>query len=143
MYTVIFDAIQVTDPEAAAIIDDVVESELVEIIQDDTPAVPEWIKNNAEWWSQGEVDDTTFKNAIGFLIDKQIIDMPTGPNVSVSTDDLTVDEKRALEEAEELVVPIPKWIKSNAEWWYLGELSEDEFLKSIEYMVKEGIIQIN
>ena len=56
---------------------------------------------------------------------------------------MTVAEKRALEEAEELVVPIPKWIKSNAEWWSQGELSEDEFLMAIEYMVKEGIIQIN
>jgi hypothetical protein len=59
--TVIFDAIQVTDPKDAAIIDDVVESESVETIQDDKPPVPEWVKNNAEWWSQGEVDDTTFK----------------------------------------------------------------------------------
>ena len=104
--------------------------------------VPDWIKNNAEWWSQGEVDDTTFKNAIGFLIEKQIIDMPTGPNVSVSTEGLSVDEKRALEEEAQRVTPIPDWIKSTAEWWYLGDVTEDEFLMSIEYLVKNGIIEI-
>jgi len=37
---------------------------------------------------------------------------------------------------------VPEWVKNNAEWWYLGALSEDEFLASIEYLVKEGIIQV-
>jgi hypothetical protein len=142
MDTIIFDAIKVIDPNDASIIDETIESESVETVQSDIQQVPEWVKNNAEWWSQGEVDDTTFKNAIGFLIDKQIIDVPTGPNVSVSTEGLSVDEKIALEEEAERVTPIPDWVKNTAEWWYLGELSEDEFLASIEYLVKEGIIEV-
>jgi hypothetical protein len=60
----------------------------------------------------------------------------------VSTEGLSVDEKRALEEEAERVTPIPDWVKNTAEWWYLGELSEDEFLASIEYLVKEGIIDV-
>jgi len=125
------------------VIDETAESESAETLVEsdtDTPKVPEWVKNNAEWWSQGEVDDTTFKNAIGFLIDKQIIDVPTGPNVSIDKDELSYEELVELE--DEHVIPIPNWVKNNAEWWYLGALSEDEFLASIEYLVKEGIIQV-
>ena len=97
------------------------------------------MKNIAEWWSQGEVDDTKFKEVIQFLISENIIDVPTGPNVS-----LTEDEKKALEEQDEVikVVSIPDWIKNTAEWWYLGEITEDDFLKSVEYLVKNRIIRI-
>jgi hypothetical protein len=151
MDTIIYDAIQVVGAEPTGIITSNLESESPEalksesvedVIQYDVPQVPEWVKNNAEWWSQGEVDDTTFKNAIGYLIQEEIIDIPIGPNVSIDTSDLTVDEMRALEEAEKQVTPIPEWVKNTAEWWYLGSLSEDEFLTAIEYLVKEGIIEI-
>jgi len=149
--TIILDAIQVFDEESFPV-DAAPEVETSTIstspesvetpIPTDTPIVPEWIKNNAEWWSQGEVDDTTFKNAIGFLIEQQIIDIPTGPNVSVSTEGLSVDEKRALEEEAQRVTPIPDWVKNTAEWWYLGDVTEDEFLMSIEYLIKNGVIEI-
>ncbi len=33
-------------------------------------------------------------------------------------------------------------IKNNAEWWSQGAISEDDFLNGIEYLVKNGIIQI-
>jgi hypothetical protein len=149
MDTIIYDAIQVIgtvdaglNVEDTSLADDAEPESVESLIRDDTPAVPEWVKNNAEWWSQGDLDDTTFKNSIGYLIQEGIIDIPTGPNVSIDTSDLTVDEIRALEEAEEQVVPIPEWVKNNAEWWYQGSLSEDEFLTAIEYLVKEGIIEI-
>ena len=32
--------------------------------------IPEWIKNNAKWWSEGQVDDKTFLNGIEFLIEQ-------------------------------------------------------------------------
>ena len=30
--------------------------------------VPDWIKNNAGWWAEGQIDDQTFVNGIQFLI---------------------------------------------------------------------------
>ena len=35
--------------------------------------VPSWIKNNAGWWAEGTVDDTTFLNGIKFLVENDII----------------------------------------------------------------------
>jgi len=37
---------------------------------------------------------------------------------------------------------IPDWIKNNACWWAEGLISDDDFVKGIEYLVKEGIIKV-
>ena len=30
--------------------------------------IPEWVKNNAGWWSNGEIDDKSFASGIEYLI---------------------------------------------------------------------------
>ena len=35
--------------------------------------VPDWIKNNAEWWANGEIDDNTFVSGIQYLVKNGII----------------------------------------------------------------------
>jgi len=35
--------------------------------------VPEWIKNNAKWWSEGKISDDDFVKGLFFLVDKGII----------------------------------------------------------------------
>jgi len=37
---------------------------------------------------------------------------------------------------------IPDWLKNNAKWWSEGKISDEDFANGIEYMVKNGIIQI-
>lgn len=37
---------------------------------------------------------------------------------------------------------IPSWIKNNAKWWADGDIGDDAFVGGIQYMIKEGIIQI-
>jgi hypothetical protein len=36
---------------------------------------------------------------------------------------------------------IPSWIKNTAGWWASGSIGDTEFLKAIEYLVSENIIQ--
>ena len=36
---------------------------------------PEWLRSNAEWWSEGKIDDITYLNSIEFLINSGIISM--------------------------------------------------------------------
>ena len=38
--------------------------------------------------------------------------------------------------------PIPEWIKNNAGWWAEGLISDEDFAKGIEHMIKVGIITI-
>jgi len=37
---------------------------------------------------------------------------------------------------------IPSWVKNNAKWWAQGTLTDDDFTKGIQYMVKNGIMKI-
>ena len=41
----------------------------------DTKSVPDWIKNNANWWSENLIDDTDFINGLQYLIEHKIIKM--------------------------------------------------------------------
>ena len=130
--------------EKASIFDDVnSEEETVSLIEDksddknkEQPSVvatqiPEWIRNNAEWWASDQIDDNTFLSGIQFLIKEGMlsVDSKTNSNLSDETLRSTSDE-------------IPSWVKSNAEWWAQGALSDDDFLKGMQYLVEQGIIQI-
>ncbi len=37
---------------------------------------------------------------------------------------------------------IPSWVKSNAGWWAEGAIDDDTFVQGIEFLIKEGIIQV-
>jgi len=37
---------------------------------------------------------------------------------------------------------IPEWIKNNAMWWAEGTIDDDAFIQGIEFLAKQGIIQI-
>jgi len=39
----------------------------------DTKSVPDWIKNNASWWSENLIDDIDFINGLQYLIEYKII----------------------------------------------------------------------
>ena len=44
-------------------------------------------------------------------------------------------------EAKQPVV-IPAWVKNNAGWWAEGSIDDGSFVQGIQYLVKEGILQI-
>ena len=37
---------------------------------------------------------------------------------------------------------VPEWVKNNAGWWSQGLISDDDFLKGIEFLIQNGIISI-
>ena len=88
--------------------------------------IPEWIKNNAKWWSEGTISDSDFTGGIQHLMQEKIIDIP----------DLPEQASEAIEEK------VPDWVKNNAGWWANGLISEDDFLNGIKYLIKEGIIHV-
>jgi len=44
--------------------------------------VPEWVKNNALWYGQGDISEAEFLNAIEFLIENKIITIESSEVVS-------------------------------------------------------------
>jgi uncharacterized protein YkwD len=37
---------------------------------------------------------------------------------------------------------IPSWMKDKAKWWSAGQLSDNDFVKGIQYMAQQGIVKI-
>ena len=90
--------------------------------------LPDWIKNNAAWWSAGMIEDSDFASGIEFMIKEKLVQIPV------------VESEK--EKSSFSIGEIPDWVKINAKWWSQGQLTDDEFTKSIEFLVKEGIIQV-
>lgn len=103
-------------------------------IQEKLP-VPEWIKSNAAWWGKGAIDDTEFTNGIGYLIQKQIINVPELLQKNTSPD-------VGLMDSQEFTPVVPSWVKNNAMWWSEGKLTDDDFLIGIKYLLEQGIIKV-
>ena len=87
-------------------------------------AIPDWIRNNALWWSEGQIDDDTFVLGIQYLIQHRIIVIPQ-----------TQQESSEPQE-------IPSWIRNNAGWWATGQIDDDTFVQGLEYLVRKGIIRV-
>jgi len=88
--------------------------------------IPTWIKNNAGWWAEGQIDDNSFVQGIQFMIKENIISIPNLP-----------------ESSSETTESVPAWVKNNAGWWAEGQIDDNSFVQGIEYLVKVGIIQVN
>ena len=45
----------------------------VEVSETTETAIPAWIKNNAGWWAEGQIDDNSFVKGIEYLVKVGII----------------------------------------------------------------------
>jgi peptidoglycan/xylan/chitin deacetylase (PgdA/CDA1 family) len=84
--------------------------------------LPEWIKNNAGWWADGQIDDKTFVQGIEYLVKEKIIRVSEKSQTQTNTKS------------------VPEWIKNNAGWWADGQIDDKTFVQGIEYLVKNRII---
>ncbi len=86
--------------------------------------IPEWIKNSAGWWADGQIGDSDFLQGIQYLIENGIMIIP---------------ETTSSAEPQE---GIPEWIKNNAGWWSDGMINDLDFMGGIQYLIQNGIITI-
>ena len=54
------------------------------------------------------------------------------PNEDVSSPKSIVNEE----------IEIPSWIKNNAKWWSENQISDDDFVKGLQFLIKEEIIVV-
>jgi len=50
----------------------------------ETSTIPDWVKNNAKWWSEGQIGESDFIGAMQYLINQDIITIPV--TSAVATD---------------------------------------------------------
>jgi hypothetical protein len=89
-----------------------------------TSSIPSWIKNNAKWWSKGQIEDPDFVSGIQYMIKEKIMKIPETKKGSGSSQQ------------------IPSWVKNNAGWWADGMIGDSDFVKGIQYLVTNGIMTI-
>ena len=53
--------------------------------------IPDWIKNNAGWWADGQIDDASFLNGIEYLTDNLIIQISPNQKVTPGSGLLLLD----------------------------------------------------
>jgi len=88
--------------------------------------IPTWIKNNAKWWSSGQIEDSDFVKGIEHLIETGIMTIPeTKLSDSISSQQ------------------IPRWVKNNAGWWADNKISDNDFVFGIQYLISNGMIRIS
>ena len=87
--------------------------------------IPEWIKNNAAWWADGQIDDASFVTGIQYLINKKIMMIPETSQGYGGSDE------------------IPGWIKNNAAWWADGQIDDNTFVQGIQFLITSGIMKIS
>ena len=83
--------------------------------------IPEWVKYNAKLWSENQIDDQSFLNALEFLIENQII----------KVEHIVTGEER-----------IPEWVKYNAKLWSENQIDDQSFLNALEFLIENQIIKV-
>jgi len=145
--------------------------EVPEIVLDLTKVI-------TKWWADGKITDGDFANAIGFVIDEDVIsshgeakilfaDEPIKDEVTwdemisditpnywdrpAKTEDNTKDilsrvpykfksEENIIFE-DDIPLGIPEWFKNTAIWWVEEKITNEEMMKSVEYLREAGIIR--
>ncbi len=88
-------------------------------------SIPDWVRNNAGWWSDGSITDNDFASGLEFMIRENIIKVPTSSNVQ--------SNENAI---------IPDWVRNNAGWWAEGQITDEDFANGIQYLIENGIISV-
>ena len=94
------------------------------IVNQNEISIPDWIRNNALWWSEEKINDYTFIQGIEYLIKNEIIVIPQTQQETTETQE------------------IPSWIRNNAEWWAAGQIDDGTFVQGLEFLIKKGIIRV-
>ena len=88
-------------------------------------SIPAWIKNNAGWWADGQIDDSSFVSGIQWLISNGIMSIPPTEQ-GAGSDNV-----------------IPGWIKNNAGWWADGQIDDSSFVSGLQWLISNGIMTIS
>lgn len=89
-------------------------------------SIPDWVRNNAGWWSDNQILDSDFASGIEYMIKENIIIVPK------ITPEPPVPEN----------VVIPDWVRNNAGWWSERLISDEEFANGLQYLIENGIISV-
>jgi len=92
----------------------------------ESTVIPDWVRNNAEWWSKDLIGEGDFLSGIEYLIIQGVIQIPIIP----------------ADNNAESPAFVPAWIKNTSGWWAEGLVSDSEFVNGLEFLISQGIITV-
>jgi len=87
--------------------------------------IPVWVKSNALWWKQKQIDDSDFMAGIQYLIKKSLIEI----------DENDLSNSQTSKE-------IPVWISDVAGLWADDSISDEEFVNAMQWLISNGILEV-
>jgi len=86
--------------------------------------IPDWIKSVAGFWNAGDINDTSFLEAISYLIENNILVVPP------------------TEAGADTGATVPEWVKNTAGWWAEGQIDDETFVNALQYLIQQGLVQV-
>jgi len=125
------DALQVVEPsillaDAQKVLNEPTPDLTLEVLTEtELTEIPVWIKSNALWWKQKQIDDSDFMAGIKYLIEKTMIEVDQNDlSNSLTTKD------------------IPVWISDVAGMWADDSITDEEFINIMQWLISKGILQV-
>ncbi len=141
-----------------------------ETVQEELPIqVLELSKVITKWWTQEKISDADLFNALGFMSVGNSLYNYMNPEIITADSSFDVDDeyvkkllKADLEKENPSILSripqnllsnddlifgegnskgMPAWFKSTIQWWVDGEISNDEFKRSVDFLRDEGLLR--
>jgi len=95
------------------------------ITQTELKEIPLWVKSNALWWQQKQIDDSDFMAGIEYLIQKTIIE---------------IDENELANSITSKEPPV--WLRDMAGMWADDSITDGEFVDAMQWLINNGILEV-
>jgi len=119
------DLVDMSNQKTQVIIPKPLEMIIPSILKIEEYKIPDWIRNNAGWWSNGQIPDADFLSGIQYLMERGIMIVPK------------------TELTQQVALPsVPGWIKDTAGWWAASQVTDEEFVNSLQWLIEHGIIRV-
>ena len=99
--------------------------------------------------SENSTSKMVFDAETGILLEVKstsIITIGSTPELVDFTNKLTSTNMINSDSAEiktlKKTISIPSWVKNNAGWWAKGSMSDNDFINGIQYLIKQGMMQV-
>jgi len=96
----------------------------VTITKTSFPGIPLWVKNNAMWWHEKQIDDEDFVAGIQYMINEELITIHKTEIKSSTTEE------------------IPQWISNVAGYWSNDQIPDDQFVQAMQWLVSNGVMEV-
>jgi len=142
----------------------------LEVVQEELPIqVLELSKVITKWWTQEKISDADLFNALGFMAVGSSLYNYMNPDIITADSSYEVDDeyvKNLLEDdlekenpellsripetllsnndlisGEGNAIGMPEWFKTTIQWWVDGEIPDEEFMRSVDFLRDEGLLR--